>query len=382
MSRLHIVATCARGLEEVLAAEIRELGREPEAVGAGGVSIVGSWVDVWRLNWRLRSANRILVELGTWPAPDRPALHAGALALVQRLAARRDELGDLLTPERTFAIQATSLASRLADTRLVALVAKDGIVDAQRELYGRRSDVDRERPDLPLRVRLHRDQATLLLDTSGDPLDRRGYRALTSEAAAREQLVAAAILASGWDGRGPVVDPMCGSGTFLAEAAAIALGRSPQRLRGRFGFERLPGFDPRRFESVQREEIPAPGRSVRLFGVDHDPRAIEAARESLTRAGFADRAALSVGDAFDVEPPAGPAGLVCMNPPWGNRLEGSDELWARIGDLLKQRFAGWTAVLLAGDERKGAALGLRPRRRIPVKAGAAELRILVLDLYA
>jgi putative N6-adenine-specific DNA methylase len=301
-------------------------------------------------------------------------------ATLRRLVANRDPLGRLFDPRNTLAIAATSLVSRMRDTRLVALVTKDAVVDTQREVFGSRSDIDRDRPDLPLRLRLHHDEATLLLDTSGEPLDHRGYRGLTSAASAREQLVAAAILLSGWDGKGPVVDPMCGAGTFLAEAGSIALGWSPARLRKRFAFEGFTGFEPATFDAIRREPIPTPGPEVRLFGVDNDPVAIDAARVSLQRAGLAGRADLQVGDAFAIDPPPGPPGLVCFNPPWGERLGESEDLWRRIGDLLKQRFKGWRAVLLAGDARMGAGLGLRARK-FPVRAGAAELRILVVELY-
>lgn len=382
---LGIVATCVLGLEEILEAELRALGIEETEKQRGAVAFGGHWKDCWRANWRLRTANRVLVELGSWEAMDGASLAAGARALVggrmraPGLVRTEVDVARLLHPERSFAIQATSTASEVRDTRWAALSVKDGLVDGQRDHYGKRSSVDREDPDLHLRVRLHRDRATLLLDTSGEPLDRRGYRAVTATAPVREQIAAACVLASGWDGQGPVVDPMCGSGTLLIEAAWLALGQAPGKLRRSWAFERLPAFDRRAFESIKKEPIPAPGPGVRLYGNDVSGEAIAAARANLERAGVLDRAVLTRGKAAEVYPPEAP-GLVVVNPPHGARIGTDAERWKELGDLLKQRFKGWKAVVLAGEDR-GKQIGLRPRRRIPIMNGPLEGRILLFDLY-
>lgn len=373
---LSLIATCVLGLEEILEGELRSLGAAEPARDKGAVTFTGTWEDCWRANWRLRTANRVLVELGTWNGRDGAELAAGARALVGWGAP-----GTLFHPDRSFVIQATCTASTIHDARWVALSVKDGLVDGQRDRWGRRASVDREDPDLHLRVRLHRDRATLLLDTSGEPLDRRGYRAVTAAAPVREQLAAACVLASGWDGRGPVVDPMCGSGTLLVESAWIALGRAPGHLRESWAFERLPGFDARAFDRIRREPIPGPGPEVRLVGNDVSSEAIRAARTNLEKAGVLDRATLTRGDAFrGLEPPPGP-GLVVVNPPHGERIGTDTEQWRALGDLLKQRFKGWKAAVLAGGPDRGKHIGLRPRRRIPVMNGPLEGRILVLDLF-
>lgn len=373
---LSLVATCVLGLEEILEGELRSLGVAEPGREKGAVTFTGTWEDCWRANWRLRTANRVLVELGTWNGRDGAELAAGARALVGW-----GEHGTLFHPDRSFVIQATCTASAIHDARWVALSVKDGLVDGQRDRWGRRASVDRENPELHLRVRLHRDRATLLLDTSGEPLDRRGYRAVTATAPVREQLAAACVLASGWDGRGPVVDPMCGSGTLLVEAAWIALGRAPGQLREAWAFERLPGFDARAFARIRSEPIPAPGPEVRLVGNDISSEAIRAARANLERAGVLDRATLIRSDAFrGLEPPPGP-GLVVVNPPHGERIGTDTGQWRALGDLLKQRFKGWKAAVLAGGPDRGKHLGLHPRRRIPVMNGPLEGRILVLDLF-
>jgi putative N6-adenine-specific DNA methylase len=380
---LRWIATCARGLEPVVAGELAALGCAVESTDVGGVAFSGDTAAGLRANWRLRAANRVLLELGSWSAPDELQLYRGSASLVAGGLSGalwdRESLRALFDPARTFAVQATSSRSELRDTRWIALRVKDGIVDAQRSLFGRRSDVDRERPSLQLRLRLHSDRATLLLDTSGEPLDRRGYRVATTAAPAREQLAAAAILASGWDGRGALVDPMCGSGTFLAEGAALALGLPPNRLRERWGFETLPFFSPALWERIRAEPMPALDPELQVFGIDRAAEAIAAARQNLSAAGLAERAQLAIGDAFDFTPPPGP-GLVTVNPPYGERLA-EPASWRQLGDLLKTRYKGYRAVVLAGDARLGKELGLRPSRRLPVWNGPLEARVLVLDLY-
>jgi 23S rRNA (guanine2445-N2)-methyltransferase / 23S rRNA (guanine2069-N7)-methyltransferase len=389
---LSLVATCSLGLEELLAGELHELGVASPLRRRGAVAFEGSWRDCWRANWRLRTANRVLVELASWEARDGSALAAGARALAAgRLGPlplggsdSDSDIADLFHPDRSFAIHATTAASEIRDVRWAALSVKDGLVDGQRDRWGRRADVDRESPDLHLRLRLHDNQATLLLDTSGDPLDHRGYRTAGSAAPLREQLAAACVLASGWDGRGAVVDPMCGSATLLVEAGWIALGRAPGHLRAAWAFERLPGFDPAAFAAVKAEPLPTPGSGVRLFGNDASPEALRAARASLAAAGLADRATLTRGDAFEYAPPEGNGlspGLVLVNPPHGERLTTEPRRWKELGNLLKKRFRGWRAVVLAGGDDRGKHIGLRPRKRLPVMNGALEARILLFDLF-
>jgi putative N6-adenine-specific DNA methylase len=386
---LHLVATCALGLEEILDGELATLGAEGRERGRGAVSFRGTWRDCWRANWRLRTANRVLVELGRFPGTGGDALAAGARRLIAGgphaagaldLAGGGLDLGAILHPDRSFALHATAAGSQVRDARWAVLKVKDGLVDGQRDRWGRRSSVDRADPDIHLRLRLAGDEATLLLDTSGEPLDRRGYRAVSGTAPLREQLAAAVVLASGWDGRGPVVDPMCGSGTLLVEAAWIARGWAPGRLRQRWAFERLPGYDAAGFAAVRAEPLPAPGPDVHLLGNDRSAEALRAARASLERAGLGKIARLRQGDAADLAPPPGP-GLLVVNPPHGERLRQEPEEWRALGDLLKRRFTGWRAAVLAGGESRGKWIGLRPARRLPVMNGPLEARILVFELY-
>ena len=385
-------------------------GIEP---GRGAVTFQGSWLDCYRANLWLRTANRVLVELARWPAPDGDALGAGAFALVSGVRRRPGDtrarvapapgidIAALFHPDHSLVVHASASASRLRDVRWIAVKTKDGIVDAQRALHGRRSDVDKDNPHLALRVRVHRDQATLLLDTSGQSLDRRGYRERSVEAPLREHLAAACILAAEWDGVGPVVDPMCGSGTLLVEAGWLALGRSPGFLRDTWAFQNLPWFDKWAFQalradrarvesavdpetdSVEASEDEAPDsgprrRTVRLIGLDRNEAAVEAARANLKKAFL--RARIQHGYAGEFSPPSGP-GLFVLNPPHGERLVEQHRQWERIGELLKQRYKGWRAVLLAGGDDRGRGIHLRPTREFQLWNGPLEASILVYDLY-
>ena len=380
------MATCARGLEPIVARELAALGHpidESAVHPVGGVEFEGDLVDAIRACWRLRAANRVVLELASWPAPDDEALYRGALSLLDA-----DENGPLsptalLDPARSFAVEATSSKSKLRDTRWIALKVKDGIVDAQRRRFGSRASVDRRQPDLALRVRLHDDRALLTLDLAGEPLDRRGYRVATHGAPLREQLAAAAALAVDWSGLGAqatILDPMCGSGPLLAEAGAIAFGLAPNRLRARWAFENLPGFERSAFDAVRAETISPLTPEARLVGFDRDPAALAAARKNLETAGLADRLELATGDAFALEAP-GDSGLLLVNPPYGERLESGAADWRRLGDLLKRRYRGWRAVVVAGDPALGRELGLKPKRRMPFWNGPIEARFLVLELW-
>ncbi len=372
---MRLVATCALGIEEILEGELRSLGVSRPERQKAAVAFTGGWRQLMRANWWLRTANRVLIELADWRATDGDSLARGA----ERVA--RGPLAELLHPDRSFSIAATSAGSELRDTRWVAMRTKDGLVDGQRMRWGRRADVERDSPELPLRLRVLGDRATLLLDASGERLDARGYREEATTAPVRETLAAACVLASGWDGRGAVVDPMCGSGTLLAEAASFALGRSPAAFRlAPFACERFPNFDPALWAAVRAEEMPQPDPDLKIFGNDRDPRSIAAARRNLVRSGLAAQLFLTTGDAERLNPPAGP-GLVAVNPPYGQRVEAEAGQWKALGDLFKQRFKGWRAVVLAGGEDQGKSIGLKPRRRWPVRNGPLQAKILVFDLY-
>ncbi|MEM6457276.1 MAG: hypothetical protein AAF772_19460 [Acidobacteriota bacterium] len=407
---LALIATCSRGLEPFVARELVALGLRddapprPEAYAPGAVTFRGRWPDVWRANLALRTANRVLVELAAGPADDADALYR----LAHRTAGgirRWDDLpaGALFDPDATLAVHASQRrggdTGEGANPRWMALKVKDGVVDAQRERFGRRADVDRHDADRVLRIHVDGDRATLLLDTSGAPLDRRGYRLSRTEAPLRETLAAACALAardlgpSGGERFDPacLFDPMCGTGTLLAEAAWLYGNRAPGLLRaaalqdGRgegWAFTRLPNFDARAFDRLVddlRDRVRSGGLPP-IVGIDRDGQALRAASDNLARAGLDERAELAQGSAFEVAPPAA-SGLLLVNPPYGHRIDMTEGEWRQLGDRLKRRFAGWRAVVIAGDEKRGGHIGLRPTRKLTVHNGPIKARILVFDLY-
>lgn len=368
---MDLIATCAKGLEPVLAEELAQAGLEPHAE-VGAVRFQGDWPEVWGANLWLRTANRILWELGGWRASRKETLYGGLKRLVLRWP------DELFHPRLSVAITSSSAASEMRDTRTVTLVCKDALVDAQRDRFGSRSDIDRDAPDLPLRIRLWRNRATLLLDTSGSPLDRRGYRVRNTDAPARENLAAAMLLASGWDGRGPVIDPMCGSGTLLAEAGRIVLGLRPTVRPRPYAFQNLPSFDAQEWKGLTAPQEPE-GR-VELIGGDIDRHCVEAARANLSRARLSSFADIQHGDMFDFWPPDGPPGLVLLNPPYGERVHADMGLRGRLGQLLRERYRGWRAVILSGGAGAGKGWGMQPRRNLRINNGPIAARILVFEL--
>ena len=359
---MKLIATCGKGLERILADEVRGLGFQPHIeVGAVSFESDESAAAVRLCNWRLRTANRVLLTLGGWKASTEQDLYFGARRLV------RGWRGRLFGPEATLSVRASSSASNLRDVRYIALKTKDGIVDGQRDVFDARSSVDRDRPSLLLRVRVHRNRATLLLDTSGEPLDHRGYRLESTEAPLRETLAAAAILATGWDGTGPIVDAFCGSGTLLAEAAMIAAKASPQHLRRRFAFMGFPNHDKDALRALKAEEPALEG--LDLYGGDVREQALLATRDNLGELGLSVK--LRNRDAIGSEPPPGGPGLLAINPPHGNRLAAPQ--WRALGTWLREQYAGWARVVVVGAEHD---LGIEPSQAIPIKNGPLEGWIL------
>lgn len=375
-------ATCDAGLEAVLAAELEALGAADVTPVPRGASFRGDRNILWRANLCCRVANRILLPIAEFPARDRDALYAGA---------RRVDWLAFFGPRHTIAVDARSHRSHLQHTGFIAQVVKDAICDAIRSRTGRRPTVDRRRPDIPVNVRLVEDHCTLSLDSSGARLHRRGYRREAGEAPVRETLAAAILALAGWDGEEPLIDPMCGAGTFPIEAALKARRIAPGLLRlgpdgEGFAFQCWRGHDREAFRrlasivrAAARPVAPAP-----IVGSDVDEEVLEIARRNAERAGvitdvrFERRA---VADAA----PVGPRGTVVVNPPYGERLGDREDLaglYRALGDTLKQRFTGHTAWVLAGDLELAKRIGLRAEQRIELHNGPIECRLLRFDLYA
>jgi putative N6-adenine-specific DNA methylase len=341
---LEIFLAAAPGLEPLLRDEAAALGFADPRAEPGGVVVRGDWSEVWRANLRLRGAGRVLVRVG--------AFRVAHLAQLDKRA-RRLRWGDALRPDQPVRVDATAQKSRIWH----AGAAAQRIARAISEELG--APVA---PDAPVRVlaRIVDDLCVISLDTSGEPLHRRGVKLDVGKAPLRETMAALFLRDCGFRGDEPVVDPMCGSGTFVVEAAAIALGLDPGAARP-FAFERLAGFDPAAWAAMRAATRPRP-TALRFRGFDRDAGAVEASAANAARAGVAGATDFARRPVGALTPPEGsPPGLVIVNPPYGERIgEAGDlrALYAALGSVLRDRFRGWRAAVVTSEAGLAHATGL------------------------
>ena len=383
--RVHrYVASTSKGLEGVLEGELRRIGARDLRRVPGGVAFQGPPQVMIRGCLELWTAHRIRRQLGRFQSADADALYREACQLpwVRTIG-----------PSRTFAVRATARGSdTLRNGRFVALKIKDAIVDTIRDAVGSRPSVDAEDPDVQVHVRVVGSDTVVSLDASGASLHARGYRTEQGEAPLRESLASGVLELARWRGRRPLLDPFCGSGTLLIEAALRATGATPGALSGgRFGFERWPDFDPRLLDRLREA---AAGRAQELgspvFGSDVNPRVLRTARANIERAGFRDRIRVARGDARTLAPPAHFAeaganqpGLIVGNPPYGSRLGDPNELvglYREVGRNLKARFRGWEAYLLLAEDAHRQALGLHELKRWRLMNGPLEIQLVAFTI--
>jgi len=369
-------ATCPRGLERVLADELAALGAPEVGAVDGGVAFGGDLALCYAANLESRVASRVLWRVGQARyRSDRDIFDAArALSWPRHFNVRR-----------TIRVNVSAIKSPVKSLDFVTLSVKDAVCDAFREARGSRPDVDTARPDVRIHVFLTQDEASFYLDASGEALFKRGWRTATGDAPLRENLAAGILKLTGWSAPTPLYDPMCGSGTFLVEAAMMALDAAPGLNRA-FGFEKLESFDAKIWQSLQdraraRRKAAAP---MAIHGSDKSGTALGLARENLAATGLEGAVQLKQMDILDGSPPAGP-GIAVMNPPYGERQASEDELAAfypRLGDALKQRYAGWTAYILTADLRLAKLIGLKASKRTPLYNGALECRLFEYKLIA
>lgn len=369
----RLFATAARGTEGALRDELRELGFRGVRADRGGVHFAGGLAEGARACLELRTALRVLFRLDVFEAPTGEALYEGIAGIDWR---------PYLTPRHTLAVRATCRDSALTHSQFIAQKTKDAIVDQLRDLVGARPSVDLADPDLTLFLHLVRDQATVYLDLAGESLHRRGFRARVGEAPLKESLAAAILRLSGWDRASPLVDPMCGSGTIPIEAALWARNIAPGLGRERFGLERWACHDEtaRRgmveLRAAARAKIRQDGPEIQ--GSDVDPAVLSSAVESAHKAG--------VKVAFERRSiaalvPRGPAGALVTNPPYGERLASSEELYRSI-DAALARMLGFRIAVLAGSPAIMRAIRRGPRSAQTVYNGDLECRLLIYDAGA
>lgn len=386
---LRFFATCAKGTEGALRRELSALRLKAVRGDRGGVSFEGPLEAGMRACLHARTAMRVLLELARYEAPSAEALYEGARAVAWE---------EWLTVRTTLAVEATVSSSAVTHSGYAALKVKDAAVDALRAKLGARPDVDAKDPDVSIVLHLARGQATLSLDLAGEPLHRRGYRAVTTEAPLKETLAAAVLLLGGADPELPFVDPLAGSGTLAIEHALRARRIAPGLSRA-FGFQRWPAYrggpqsawDRMKAEARAQElpRAPAP-----IVARDLHSKAILAARRNVEAAGLAADVVVEQGDARDLEPRF-PAGTLATNPPYGERLMGGRAEGARAAppgeDRVQRkklegfyrglaemiaRHRGWTAILLSGSPLLERAVPLRPEVDHRLWNGPLEVHLL------
>ena len=379
---LNLIASCPRGLADLLVQELQALGVEGARERGTGVAFSGTLEQAYRACLWSRTANRVFLVLAEYDAPDTEGFYAGA---------RRVDWKAHIGPGATLACDFSGQHPAITHTQFGAQKLKDAIVDSLRDWAGYRPDVQRERPSVRVHAHSQGTRITLSLDLSGESLHRRGYRAQQGEAPLKENVAAGMLLRAGWPALAqegaPLLDPMCGSGTLVIEAALIAAGIAPGSGREYFGFLGWRGHDPALWQGLLAEaeqrkaEAPPPGAPLR--GIDRDAAAIHAAVSNARRAGVAGRVQFSMGVLADAAPLDEAAGLVVTNPPYGVRLE--DETAARathreLGAILRERFNGWQVAVITGSPEMGLELGIRARRTHVLWNGAIECRLLRLTV--
>lgn len=373
----NFFATCPRGLEALLAEDVASAGAADIRIVPGGVHFAADWPACYAVNLHSRIATRVLwrVAHGKYAKEDD----------IYRLA--------LDTPwpkwfnaERTLRVDVVAVKSPLKSIEFITLRIKDAVCDRFRADKGARPNVDTREPDVRVHGFLTADECTLYLDTSGAPLYQRGLRQKTVEAPLKENLAAGILRLTGWQPGTPLLDPMCGSGTFLAEAAQMALNIAPGAGGRSFGFQRLRNFRLEAWKELldAAQDAEKPAQPMQIWGSDISPVAVRAALANLDRAGLLPAVTLASGNLLEIDAPA-PAGILIANLPYGERLSDQEELAAfypQLGSALKRKFAGWTCHLLTADLRLPKLMRLTPSRKTPLYNGAIECRLFEFRMVA
>ena len=416
MTALQLFLPCAAGVEPFLATEVAKiLGEVPEAVGVvrGGVRVEATWSEMMKLNLHVRLAQRVLIQLADQPYQTEDDVYAAAYDV---------KWGEWFTPRQRFRVDVTAQHCPLKSLNFAALRVKDGVVDQLRAVFGARPDVDTHNPHVRVHAHFDATHITLYMDTSGEPLFKRGWREDKGDAPLKETLAAAMLAASGWTPDMTLYDPCCGSGTIAIEAAQIAC-RIPAGLLRRFAFANLVPFDGGAWQALLSEAkanvVPMDvGEGVRVFGSDVSHRMVDFAQRNAERAGVAKALELRGGDALQRMPPGTQPGIMLLNPPYGERIAAAgvagqraahvaaergsrDRVWreaadvdgfadagegdaffSRLGTHWKHHFAGWQAWLLTPDMKLPGKLRMKAARRVPMWNGPIECRLFRFDLTA
>ncbi|MGF1585886.1 MAG: class I SAM-dependent RNA methyltransferase [Bacteroidales bacterium] len=371
--RFEMVAKTFRGLESLLAGELEAIGGGNIRTGFRVVYFDGDIEVMYRANFQVRTALRILKPFYEFRAKNDEELYNGAYSF---------DWSGLLTENSTFAVNGVVSSPYFNHSKFIALRVKDAIADQFRAKTGKRPDVDTENPDVRINLHVSSDRCTLLLDSSGDSLHKRGYRTTTVEAPINEVLAAGMIMLSGWDRESAFIDPMCGSGTIPIEAAMMAYNIPPGIYRKQFAFEKWPDFDKDLFNNIYNEEYPEPKVIPEIVGSDMSPQAVAMAKTNAKNAFMGKKIDFKVSAFEEMLPPAN-GGMLITNPPYGERLkqENIKAFHMIMGDYLKKNFTGYTAWILSSNIEALKFTGLRPEQKIVLYNGPLECRFVKFSIY-
>ena len=364
MQEFELIAKTFMGLEQVLAKELTDLGANNVQIGRRMVAFTGNKETMYRANFQLHTAIRILKPIAHFKARSAEDMYDEV---------RKIEWGQYIQEGKTFSVDSVVYSEEFTNSRFVTYKVKDAIVDQFRERTGTRPNISVSNPDIRLNIHIAEDNATLSLDSSGESLHRRGYRQESVEAPLNEVLAAGMILMTGWKGETDFIDPMCGSGTLPIEAALIARNISPGVFRKEFAFEKWADFDQELFDMIYNDDSQEREFKHHIFGYDTDMKAVNTARMNVAAAGLSRDITIEQQDFKDFSQPKEKS-IIVMNPPYGERISTPNLLgtYKMIGERLKHQFMGNEAWILSYREECFRQIGLKPSIKIPVYNGSLE----------
>ncbi len=371
--QFELIAKTFQGLEEVLAKELTELGADNIEIGRRMVSFTGDKEMMYKANFCLRTAIRILKPIKHFQAKDADEVYEQI---------KKIHWEDYLDNDQTFAVDAVVFSTEFRHSKFVAYRVKDAIVDYFKEKTGKRPSVRLNKPDIGLNIHIAQEKCTLSLDSSGESLHRRGYRQEAVEAPLNEVLAAGMILMTGWHGECDLIDPMCGSGTIPIEAALIARNIAPGVFRKEFAFEKWKDFDQDLFDTIYNDDSQEREFKHKVYGYDNSPKANEIAMYNVKAAGLSKEIVLKIQPFQQFEAPQEKSILI-TNPPYGERISTNNllDLYKMIGERLKHAFVGNDAWILSYREECFDQIGLKPDMKIPLFNGSLDCEFRKYKLF-
>ncbi len=374
VAKIKFTARTFQGLEEVLAKELQTLGASDVVISKRAVDFSGDLKLLYKANLSLRTAIKLIMPIHYFSATTEEELYNAVKGM---------EWEKYLTVNGSFMVDTAVHSEYFNHSKYVAYKTKDAIVDRFREKFGSRPSVNFENPTLYIDVRISSDQCCVSFNTSGEPLFKRGYRQDTNEAPINECLAAGLVLLSGWHGEKDLLDPMCGSGTILTEAAMYAMNIAPNINRNDFGFKTLNDFDPKLLMEVKKDLRSQKKPLIcKIKGSDIDSKVVNKAMSNIAAAGLDEDISLRTKDFFTYEKQEKSV-VIITNPPYHERMKSADinEMYATIGDLLKQNFVNCEAWIISSNIDALKQVGLKPTIRIPLVNGKLECRYMQFEMY-